>query len=900
MKNFFKKLSFVLALAMIVTAIAPAAGAFAASAPALSAKGTKYLYLGNETKSSLDLNVTNKPAGASYVWSSSKKTVATVNKYGIVKGVKQGKTTVSLAITKKDGSKTTLSVDFVVRNNIKSFTSIVDADGADLTKLEAGKAYDLNGKFITNGGSTTSTSSVARWSVDSDKATIDVKTGLFTANEAGTFKVTVRAFETATGADAWVALNDATSTAGVKASGTFEVTVVADIVSTKQVDTDTFEVTFNADMSKTDLSATTAVVAQIINGKEVVTGTEKIKSLKLDATGKVATVDLYAAVKAKTEYTFTYKELVGKFTAASVSLADVASVDFADSKFVLGGTATELKNSVVGKNKDGVVIYEAKTDTDFANALTFSYTGDLSKGYLSGSTIYLYEEGYVAPVKVEFNHYAYNAETKVYDHITSNDTAVVVCVKTDASLDTASIQYAVLPGGSAPDDKTVWSPTSVKIAAGDSGYSFWVRYLNKDAENATDYETPDNGTKFDFESTRPEIALVTGQYIYPITAGTVSVLVKDKTNPSNVVVVGSFDVTVLPTRALNTVTIDNKYLTVNNNTTHGNKGDATDKVLATIVSTDTMGAPRAVTVNNDLTALRVPRTGAVAPTLVIAPDGVGKYTIKVNATNTPTVDAGAYTYKLNITDGTTTRTEFVTVVVVDGQTNVAVTSWRLELSDTSLDLKDVTTAKTVSMVMAGYNSNNVKVDVLATSNYTLEISKNGTAVANAGTAVYTQTAFKAVTVTGSAITPVAEGTGTYLVTVKNIKGAGNPITKETGTVIGSATFALNDTTARSFIVDSPVVDHGTVKDMLKAAFSFTINGTKVTDALEANITGVKYTIAGTSSTDLTTLNAAISAGISIYVTEITYEVTNTQDTLSTADDTVTVHKFAPKAIIKAK
>ncbi|MFT4144542.1 MAG: Ig-like domain-containing protein, partial [Mobilitalea sp.] len=325
MKNFFKKLSFVMALAMIISVIAPAAGAFAATAPALSAKGTKYLYLGNATKSSLDLNVTNKPAGASYVWSSSKKTIATVDKYGVVKGVKQGKTTVSLAITKKDGSKTTLSVDFVVRNNIKSFTSIVDADGADLAKLVAGKAYDLNGKFTTNGGSTTSTSSVARWSVDSDKATIDVKTGVFTATEAGTYKVTVNAFETATGADAWVALNDKTSTAGVKATGTFEVTVITSFVSSRQVDQDTLELTFDGDMSKSTLDKD-LVLYQIIGSTAVTTGAEKIKKVSYDTTGKIVTVDVYANFTAGGSYKLVAGELTVPFTAATAKLTDIAKI----------------------------------------------------------------------------------------------------------------------------------------------------------------------------------------------------------------------------------------------------------------------------------------------------------------------------------------------------------------------------------------------------------------------------------------------------------------------------------------------------------------------------------------------------------------------------------------------
>ena len=41
MKNFFKKLAFVLALAMVVTAIAPAAQASAAAQPTLNATSKK-------------------------------------------------------------------------------------------------------------------------------------------------------------------------------------------------------------------------------------------------------------------------------------------------------------------------------------------------------------------------------------------------------------------------------------------------------------------------------------------------------------------------------------------------------------------------------------------------------------------------------------------------------------------------------------------------------------------------------------------------------------------------------------------------------------------------------------------------------------------------------------------
>lgn len=907
MKNFFKKLSFVMALAMIVSVITPAAGAFAADSLALSVKGTKYLYLGNATKSSLDVNLKGtKPAGAKYLWSSSKKSVATVDKYGVVKGVKQGKTTVSLAITKKDGSKSTLSVDFVVRNNIKEFTSIVSADGADLTKLDADKEYDLNGKFTTNGGSTTSTSSVARWSVDSDKATIDVKTGVFKASEAGTYKVTVNAFETATGADAWVALNDKTSTVGVKATGTFEVTVVTKLVSTKQVGASSFEVTFNADMSKTDLSSTTAVLAQIINGKAVVTGTEKIKEIKFDATGKIATVVLYTALKEKADYTFTYGTLVGSFTAVAKDLAAVASIEFADATFNYGGAVgTKLVESVVAKNKDGVVIFTGKDDAEFASLLSFTYTGELGKAYLSVNELYIYEEKYVAPVKVDFNYYSYNSTTKEYELITASDTAVVVAQTADTSLNTSSLEFALLPHTQAePNDKTVWSGTTAKLASGDYGYYIVTRYKTNDAQS-TDKAKVDDESRFYFESTLPERALVTGVNVYPNSQGTVTVLVHDSKADNKVV--GSFELTILPARTLSTIELDNKYVTVSNNALYGDKGLAT---LATIKAADTMGDAAAVDVSyNAAKDVTVPKTGATAPTLVIDDTVAGKATIAVDASSV--VDAGAYTFKLTITSGSVTRTQNITIFVADGKTNAAitdVTSWRLELSTASLDLKDVTTAKDLVVKMSGYNKNNVKIQELDTDRYVVAITKGGQVLKDTtafDAATNTLDVVKEVGTTEKTLTVIADGTGVYNVLVTYKPGtvpADDPLKKVENAVIGSGTFTLSNTTDLKFTVDTPVVTGDTVLKMVQDAFTLKVNGTEVAKADEVNIVSVKYLLAGSTAVQESTKTlpgSVIDKDVSIIITEITYAVTNA-NTATAGDETITLHKFTPNAVIKAK
>ena len=64
-KNFFKKLSFVMALAMIISVVAPAAGAFAATTLKLNAT-SKTLFLGEND--AYNFNVIGKSTGATESW----------------------------------------------------------------------------------------------------------------------------------------------------------------------------------------------------------------------------------------------------------------------------------------------------------------------------------------------------------------------------------------------------------------------------------------------------------------------------------------------------------------------------------------------------------------------------------------------------------------------------------------------------------------------------------------------------------------------------------------------------------------------------------------------------------------------------------------------------------------
>ncbi|NLK03494.1 MAG: Ig-like domain-containing protein, partial [Clostridiales bacterium] len=120
--KFFKKLSFVLVVAMVLSVFAPAASAFAAKKPALNST-KKYLHLGrvDNGQNEFNFNIKNKQKGSKYQWESSNEAIAVVNeKNGVTTAKGVGKATISVTITDKDGKDTTLKAQVIVRDNIET------------------------------------------------------------------------------------------------------------------------------------------------------------------------------------------------------------------------------------------------------------------------------------------------------------------------------------------------------------------------------------------------------------------------------------------------------------------------------------------------------------------------------------------------------------------------------------------------------------------------------------------------------------------------------------------------------------------------------------------------------------------------------------------------------------
>ncbi|MBQ8548529.1 MAG: hypothetical protein IJ427_08520, partial [Lachnospiraceae bacterium] len=161
MRSFSKKLAFVLAAAMVVTAFAPAAKAEAAKEMAINKQG-KILYVtdgkgindaaqvggGKGNVSSYDFAVSNKPAdwktAYTFKWESSDEDVITVKNGGLTTAVGVGKADVVCVVTEKaTGKATTLKNTVTVKANAADVV-ITNADDYANTAVEVGDVVDLN------------------------------------------------------------------------------------------------------------------------------------------------------------------------------------------------------------------------------------------------------------------------------------------------------------------------------------------------------------------------------------------------------------------------------------------------------------------------------------------------------------------------------------------------------------------------------------------------------------------------------------------------------------------------------------------------------------------------------------------------------------------------------------
>jgi len=364
MKNFFKKLAFVLTLALVISCLAPAAQKAEAAQTWSLNKSTVYLYL-NQTatkKNVYDLSFSNKPANYltaySYNWSTADAAIATVATGGVITAVSVGKTTVSCVVTDKATGtvETTLQCAVDVREN----ASKVEITNA-ITATTAGQTYKFERTMYNGAGKTTPTDQT-KWLCDPTDAVEFSADGTAKFVKPGTVTVWCETYQsastpatTATSNKVEIKVADP-STAGA-----------ANTITKKQTTPTLIELTFANEVKNLD-ALTYAWVLKTLTGEEVEVLLPYTAELKKDTKNVVVLTSYQSFIDGQT-YRFTLGDAnvdhvasVGK--PAFVQLADAVNVvyDEEEQKTTSEGDVTVKVIDAAGV--DVTSIYLANSDVD--------------------------------------------------------------------------------------------------------------------------------------------------------------------------------------------------------------------------------------------------------------------------------------------------------------------------------------------------------------------------------------------------------------------------------------------------------------------------------------------------------------------------------------------------------
>ena len=377
MKQFKKVLAFVLALAMVVTAVPTADAKAAAKAPKIN-NYKKILYVGQY----YTLKVNNLPANwkkCTYAWSTSDKSVATIKKgkYGQaanVTAVKAGKATVTVKMTYPQ----TAAQKKAKKKTVKTFKCAVTVKDPSIIALEAAEVIE---------GSTVSVKATAvpanaKITYESDNtnvATVDAD-GIVTGVKAGTAIITS------------TALNKTAKTVITVKSA------AAQLATVKQTASNEFVANFTADASKTITKDDFRVVAAD-NSAEL-----PVKSVAYSADGLSATVTLLNNFVDATAYKISCKDVTLDFT-ATVGAVDHIAITTSSAE---QNVATPIKFALYDKNNIDITSSVSIDTTCFVNVNGNYSTAEINKA--SAAKITMATVGDTVDVTVTYSSNAKDAQ----------------------------------------------------------------------------------------------------------------------------------------------------------------------------------------------------------------------------------------------------------------------------------------------------------------------------------------------------------------------------------------------------------------------------------------------------------------------------------------------------------
>lgn len=700
MKNFFKKLAFVLALAMVVLAIAPAANASAAAAPKLNTTGKK-LYLEQDVatgnyKDYFTLKVWNK-GDYKVTFKSMNPEIATIHSTkGTVKAKAVGEALLKATVTNTKTGKVVKTLEckvWVKRNAVEIGVSSASAAKLD-NVLAVGDKVKLNiyrkaitGQVAWKQADKTIVTDYIAWSSSNTKvATVD-KWGTVKAVGEGTAIITAKSLQTE---DKTVpTTKEVKLTVTVGQSG---------LVSAAQKDLDSINLTFGQAADTKDLNKDSVKVYSLVGSTKVA---QTVKNIIVDEkNSKNATLDLYVPFTKDTTYVVEFAGKTVEFVTVNPVADNVTRIEILTNEAVKN-ESTEIKYALYTEN--GVDITDAIDGR-------VDITSDSHDCYIDNSrrTITFFESGKVATVKAVFHTYNYN-EAGVEKTI---ETTATIKSVDKASVTVTGVNAWTITANNNTVDYAK-DELNQKLSLSDNGYYLMVQLLTSDKKTI---DSKDNN-KFSFESSDSNLLIINENRLYPVKTGNVTVLVKyDGT------IVGTVNVTILPER-------EAANLTIETGKTLLSLGKTFDTATVKVVVKDQLGDE--FTTTPAKVQLLTSPSGAVAPFTAATTVENGKIEFNGSQFSKP----GTYQYKVTI--GQLTKVfalEIKEVGEVVGQ--------KLELSsnkiDTTLVLSNTENAnvdKSVSIKLYNVDKFGYKESEITDLVYGLENAKKSISTAT-GSAFY--------------------------------------------------------------------------------------------------------------------------------------------------------------------
>ncbi len=327
---------------------------------------------------------------------------------------------------------------------------------------------------------------------------------------------------------------------------TAQTATVLGVSSVTQTTTTKLTAVFNAEVA----SPNKADFSLVRDDNKVIT----IKSVTADATDKTkVTVETYDSLNDAKVYTLTYTaktesgESVPSTAQFTATNGQIASLGL-DKTTVAAGEAEEFKIQTL--DAGNVILNEYLRSQAISNNMDVDVTYN-GGGYMDGDKLILPNVNDTANVKVTYHTFKY--ENSVETGVITKD-FVITAVAPDKTL--AGFDYSIADGTPAwdlPSYKQV-----ARIAVADNNKKVYFRFKNANGVDKTsDYTVESSDDNKLLIAGDPE----NGCSIYGVSAGTASILVRDKANKS---VVATLPITIVAERVASSLELSKTSLTVSN------------------------------------------------------------------------------------------------------------------------------------------------------------------------------------------------------------------------------------------------------------------------------------------------------------------------------------------------